>query len=92
MLTEKDFDNIIKAKLDEREFPFDEHNWEKAEALIIRSQNLKRSGRIAAIFTGGFLLGMAVMIPFMHKNNAEASISNNAPQLNRLINYFTTKS
>lgn len=73
MSTEQEnFDDLLKSKLDESEFPFNEANWDKAEALIIQAEKKRKRRIIGVIFFIGMLLGVCVMIPFIGgKNNVE---------------------
>ncbi len=72
MNEQENFDDILRSKLNERDFPFDEHNWEKAEAKIERSEKRRRYGLIAAIFAAGILVGAGIMYPFINSNKSEA--------------------
>src|SRR6185312_11428753 len=68
-MSEKEkFDDILSSKLNERDFPFDEHNWEKAEAKIERAEKKRRYGLIAGIFAEGILVGAGIMYPFINTN------------------------
>jgi hypothetical protein len=62
-------DELIKEKLDGREFPLDEMNWDRAERMIIRSQNISRTIRIGSLFTGGVIVGILIMLPFTQTGN-----------------------
>lgn len=73
MSTEQEnFDDLLKSKLDESEFAFNEANWDKAEMLIIQAEKKRKRRIIGFIFFIGMLLGVCVMIPFTNsKNDAE---------------------
>lgn len=92
MSTEQEnFDDILRSKLSEGEFEFNEANWDKAEALIIQADKKRKRRRIGFIFFIGLILGVCLMVPFIgdkkesltnenKKNNAEkkdVSIDNN---------------
>ncbi len=66
MSTEQEnFDDILKSKLSEGEFEFNEANWDKAEALIIQADKKRKRRRIGVIFFIGLILGVCLMIPFI---------------------------
>jgi hypothetical protein len=73
MSTEQEnFDDLLKSKLDENEFVFNEANWDKAEMLIIEAEKKRKRRIIGFIFFIGMLLGVCVMIPFINgKNDVE---------------------
>src|ERR1700758_2646481 len=92
MSTEQEnFDDILRSKLSEGEFEFNEANWDKAEALIIQADKKRKRSRIGFLFFIGLILGVCLMVPFIgdkkesltnenKKNNAEkkdASIGSN---------------
>jgi len=62
---QEDFDDLLKSKLDENEFAFNEANWDKAETLIIQAEKKRKRRIIGFIFFIGMLLGVCVMIPFI---------------------------
>ncbi|HXU26956.1 MAG TPA: hypothetical protein VN698_06975, partial [Bacteroidia bacterium] len=62
---EQNFDDLLKSKLNESEFAFNEANWDKAEQLIIRAEEKRKRRRIGFIFFFGMLLGICIMIPFI---------------------------
>jgi hypothetical protein len=71
---EEKFDDLIRQKMSEREFFFDELNWDKVDAQIERNDKLRKFKGFLRIFIGGAALGVAVTIPIMHylanpKNN-----------------------
>ncbi len=73
MNEEEKFDDLINSKLSEREFPFDELNWDEAERLIIQQERLSKLRRTFLIFSGGLVLGIALMLPFVLNNRNAAT-------------------
>ena len=70
MSTEQEnFDDLLKSKLDENEFAFNEANWDKAEMLIIQAEKKRKRRIIGFIFFIGLILGICVMIPFIGAEN-----------------------
>jgi hypothetical protein len=66
MSTEQEnFDEILRSKLSEGNFEFNEANWDKAEALIIQADKKRKRRRIGFIFLIGLTLGICLMIPFI---------------------------
>lgn len=80
MKPEKEFDNIIKQKIDESEgaFPFDESNWQKASKLLDAERGTaaylsnKRFLLIGALF---FLLGTAGFFSYKLLNSSESNVA-----------------
>ncbi|MGP8214335.1 MAG: hypothetical protein ACLQQ4_02095 [Bacteroidia bacterium] len=68
MSEEEKFDDILRSKLSERDFPFDETNWDKAEAMIESSEKRRRYGFISLIFLTGLMAGAGLMFTFMRNN------------------------
>ena len=69
MSEEENFDEIFRQKFAEKEFIFNEENWEKAEHKINSS---RRSGKIVkwiVVFMIGLGCGIAVMLPFVGNKN-----------------------
>lgn len=66
MNEQEKFDDLLRSKLSERDFPFDETNWDKAEVAIERSEKRRRIGIVAVIFLAGLLVGIGIMYPFVH--------------------------
>ena len=64
-IEEGKFDDLLKSKLSETLFEFNEANWDKAEALIIKSDKKRKRRRIGIIFFIGLILGVCLMIPFI---------------------------
>src|ERR1700741_2983907 len=88
MSTEQEnFDDLLKSKLDEKEFTFNEANWDKAEKLIIETEKKRKRRIIGFIFFIGMLLGVCVMIPFISgKNNVEKKDLSNKKIDNKTVN------
>ncbi len=80
---EEKFNDLLKSKLNEREFFFDELNWEKAEQAIVRVERNKKMRRVALIFLCGFILGAAIMFPLASMltsgNKQNSAATPNAP-------------
>jgi hypothetical protein len=75
MSEQEKFDDLLRSKLEERDFPFDETNWDKAEGMIERSEKKRRYGFIALIFFAGILAGAGIMYPIMHTTNSSTITS-----------------
>ena len=58
MSEEENFEEKIRQKLSEEEFPFDESNWEKAEDMIDTSRKRKKRLRFIIIFFLGIAGGI----------------------------------
>jgi len=65
MNEEEKFDELLNSKLSERDFPFDELNWDEAERLIIQQESRRKITRFALIFSGGLIAGILIMLPFI---------------------------
>jgi len=65
MNEEEKFDELLNSKLSERDFPFDELNWDEAERLLVQQENRKRALRFAIIFSSGLAAGIIIMLPFL---------------------------
>jgi hypothetical protein len=65
MSEEEKFDELLSSKLSERDFPFDELNWDEAERLIIQQERWKKIFRFIFIFSVGLVVGIAIMLPFI---------------------------
>ena len=85
MNEEEKFDELLSSKLSERDFPFDELNWDEAERLIIQQEKKEKTTRFAFIFSAGLSAGVLIMLPFMM--NTHASL----PKPYRLIIQRSTK-
>jgi len=80
MSNEETFEDIVKSKLSEKEFSFDEENWEKAEEMIAFFRKKEKIKKGAFIFFSGLLLGIIIMFPFINrtKNTNPELITQNA--------------
>jgi hypothetical protein len=76
MNEQEKFDDLLRSKSEERDFPFDETNWDKAEELIERSEKKRRFGLIGAIFMAGIVVGIVLMLPFINNNKTPNTINN----------------
>jgi hypothetical protein len=65
MNEEEKFDELLRSKLSEREFPFDELNWDEAERLIASRERWSKIKRFTFIFSSGLAVGIGAMLPFM---------------------------
>src|ERR1700761_2029095 len=63
---QENFDDLLRSKLEEIRFDFNEANWDKAESLIIAADKKRKKRRIAIIFFIGMLAGIGAMIPFTY--------------------------
>jgi len=70
MNEEEKFDELLSSKLAEREFPFNELNWDEAERLIIKQEKRRKSLRFLFVFSAGIIAGIALMLPFVFSNHA----------------------
>jgi hypothetical protein len=64
------FDDLLRSKLSERDFPFDEHNWDKLDSRIELAEKRRKSKRFAIIFASGVALGVLIMLPFILNKNS----------------------
>ena len=69
----KEFDDIMRQKFAEKEFTFNEANWEKAEQKMDASIRLKKIIRWSAIFSTGIITGIFVMF-FWSNNRTEKTV------------------
>ncbi|HWY97809.1 MAG TPA: hypothetical protein VNY36_01880 [Bacteroidia bacterium] len=86
MNEQEKFDDLLRSRLsEERDFPFDETNWDKAEGMIARSEKRRRYGIIAAIFFAGIVVGSLIMLPFVHTTNiSSTTLTTPSPQQNTI--------
>ena len=85
MNEEEKFDELINSKLSEREFPFDELNWDEAERLIIRQERWRKITRFSLVFSGGLVAGIAVMLPFiLNTHTSSPSATSNITNINKI--------
>lgn len=78
---EEKFDDLLQNKLSERDFFFDELNWQKESELIAQSENRRKRRRFILIFFSGLIAGVALtisLIPFLNtrENNKIAGAFN----------------
>jgi hypothetical protein len=66
MNEEEKFDDLLRKKMSERDFFFDEENWLKASEQIERDERKRKARRVALIFISGLALGIALTIPIMN--------------------------
>jgi len=76
MNEQEKFDDLLRSKSEERDFPFDETNWDKAEELIERSEKKRRFGLIGTIFMAGIGVGIVLMLPFINNNKTPNTVNN----------------
>ena len=73
MSEEEKFDELIRSRFSEKQFLFDEENWEKAEAIIISQRRNQKLIKWTGIFMIGLFSGIGIMLPFVlhesHNNN-----------------------
>jgi len=65
MNEEEKFDELLSSKLAERDFPFDELNWDDAERLLIQQERRAKITKIALTFSAGLAAGVIIMLPFI---------------------------
>jgi hypothetical protein len=85
MNEEKEFDELLRSKLSEREFPFDELNWDEAERLIVKQERWRKIRRISLVFSAGLAAGVCIMMPFILNNHTASNtpiVSKSAPVQN----------
>lgn len=70
MNEQEKFDELLRSKLSERDFPFDELNWDEAERLIIQQERISRIKRVSLIFSAGLVAGVLIMLPFIFSNHS----------------------
>ncbi|MEK6616132.1 MAG: hypothetical protein AABZ32_08495, partial [Bacteroidota bacterium] len=85
-MTDKEkFDEIIRSKFSEKEFLFDEGNWEKAEVMLDSTARRKSVIKWSAVFLMGIFAGVVGMLPFVMNVNDESS--NTITELSRQQKY-----
>ncbi len=82
MNEQEKFDDLLRSKLSERDFPFDETNWDKAEGMIEKSEKKKKYGFISLVFLAGIIVGAAIMYPFIYSANTSNQATNTSAQQN----------
>ncbi len=70
MSEQENFDDLIRQKFEEKEFVFNEENWEKAEKKIDSSRRLSKIFRWGTIFIIGLFSGIALTLLFVSKENS----------------------
>ncbi len=70
MEQEENFDDLIRQKFDEKEFVFNEENWEKAEKKIDSVRRLSKISLWTSIFIIGLIIGVGLSILYI-KNSKE---------------------
>ena len=83
MSEEDKFDEIIRSRFSEKEFLFDEENWEKAEAMLDSGKRRKSAVKWSAIFLLGLFAGVALMFPFVGNIN-ETNVNHVGQMSNRV--------
>lgn len=73
MNQEDNFDDLIRQKFDEKEFVFNDENWEKAEKKIDAVRRLRKIYLWSSIFIVGLIIGIALTFLFVEKVNNENS-------------------
>lgn len=73
MKEEKDFDKIIRSKFAEKEFIFNEANWEKAEQKLDANRKRGILIRRSVIFIIGLSIGILLMLPFIFNTQKESN-------------------
>lgn len=83
MSEEEKYDELIRQKFAEKEFMFNEANWEKAEVMIDSSRKTKKIFWWSAVFLVGLITGIFLMIPLI--KNDSLKITNETKLNNPLI-------
>jgi len=90
---EEKFDDLLRTKMSEREFFFDEENWQKLNEKIEKDEKRKKQRRTAFIFFGGLVLGIGLTIPLMYlvkpSNNTISNTQGSTTTNNTTINNQT---
>lgn len=87
MNEEEKFEDIVRQKFAEKEFVFNEENWEKAEKKLDSSRRSKKIGGWVVIFSIGLVAGIAAMLPFVEIKNDDhiteiAELTRDVPRSN----------
>lgn len=69
MTEQENFDDLIRRKLAEEEFPFDEQNWEKAAGMIDASRGPAKKPIGFFIFSAALIVSLCVVIPMLYNSN-----------------------
>jgi hypothetical protein len=83
MRDKETLEDIIKSKLSEKEFSFEEENWEDAENRIAAYRKKEQIKKTTTIFLSGLVLGIILMFPFINKTNNSDSklVTQNSEQV-----------
>ncbi|HET7818534.1 MAG TPA: hypothetical protein VFL70_04460, partial [Bacteroidia bacterium] len=73
MKEEKDFDKIIRSKFAEKEFIFNEANWERVEQRLDADRTRALVIRRSLIFIIGLSIGILLMFPFIFSSEEESN-------------------
>ena len=76
---ENNFDEILRSKLSEDSFEFNEANWDKAEALVIKAEKKRKRRLVGFIFFIGLILGIGIMLPFIGGEKENVLSENKKP-------------
>lgn len=68
MSEQEKFDELIREKFAEKEFIFNEENWEKAEKIIDASKTTTKLLRRSIIFLIGLITGICAMFPLIKRS------------------------
>jgi hypothetical protein len=94
MMNEEDkFDDLLRNKMSEREFFFDEENWQKASEKIERNELKRKQTRFTIIFLSGLALGIVLTVPIMNlmkSSTADKNLITNNNQGSTTTNTVTT--
>lgn len=86
MTDKENFDDLIRQKVSEKEFPFDEKNWEKAAAMIDASRGSSIKWPFIAI-TAALVVSLGIFIPYYLNTNDTTTLAvNNEQQASNKIN------
>src|ERR1035437_6693832 len=69
MTEQENFDELIRQKFAEKEFVFNEENWEKAEKKIDSTRRLNKIAKWSTIFIIGLFSGVFLTLVFVDKVN-----------------------
>lgn len=86
-MTDKDLDNLIKNKLDSKEFAYKDAYWEHAEALLIAQRRVqKNASRNKQVFYASAIALLALLSWFLVDNKNQATTPAIALQETKLPN------
>lgn len=77
MKEQENFDDLIRQKFAEKEFVFNEENWEKAEKKIDSTRRFSKISLWTSIFIIGLFVGVGITLLFIgnEKNESKKNIS-----------------